>query len=272
MNPGRVTMEKKLYHLPGYYDLAFSYDASGEINFFSECFKRYTDFEMRRILKPACGSGRLLIPLAQFGYYVVGYDISEEMVAYTRDKIAVAGLSHRAEVVLGDMRTARFKDTFDAAINLINTIGYLISDEDILNHFRAISYSLRTGGIYIVELSCANEKLSNEERPDDTWIAERDGIKIQTTWHTERYDLANKRKYNLCKMKIEDEKENRRFMFIEPHIMRLWFFEDFKLLSRAGGFTLRAIYNQNFEPVPLNSHICGDLGNLYFILKKEAEA
>jgi SAM-dependent methyltransferase len=262
-------MDKKLYYLPGYYDLAFSYDVSGEIKFFAECFKRYADFGVRRILEPACGSGRLLIPLTRCGYYVVGYDISEEMVAYTRDKIEKAGLSPSAEVVLGDMRTARFKDTFDAALNLLNTIGYLISDDDILNHFKAMSYSLRKGGLYIVELSCANENQKIDETPDDTWVAEQDGIKIQTTWHTERYNRAHKRKHNICKMRIEDEKTSTRFMFIEPHIMRLWFFDDFKRLSREGGFVLKAIYNQNFELVPLESHICGELGNLYFILKKE---
>jgi SAM-dependent methyltransferase len=262
-------MEKKLYYLPGYYDLAFSYDVSGEVTFFTRCFDTYADFNVRRILEPACGSGRLLIPLARCGYYVVGYDISDEMVAYTRDKIEKAGLSPSAEVILGDMRTARFKDTFDAALNLLNTIGYLISDDDILNHFKAMSYSLRKGGLYIVELSCANENLSNEERPDDTWVAEQDGITIQTTWHTERYDRAEKRKHNICKMRIEDGKKGTRFMFIEPHILRLWFFDDFKRLSREGGFVLKAIYNQNFELVPLESHICGELGNLYFILKKE---
>ncbi len=66
--------------------------------------------------------------MARCGYYVLGYDISEEMVAYTRDKIERVGLSQSAEVVLGDMRRARFKDSFDIAINLLNTIGYL--DED----------------------------------------------------------------------------------------------------------------------------------------------
>jgi len=43
MNPGRVTLEKKLYDLPGYSDGAFSYDHSGEIPFFTCCFQTYAD-------------------------------------------------------------------------------------------------------------------------------------------------------------------------------------------------------------------------------------
>ena len=262
-------MDKKLYYLPGYYDIAFSYDISGEIQFFANCFSTYADFEVRRILEPACGSGRLLIPLARSCYHVVGYDISEEMVAYTKDKIERAGLSHFAEVMQGDMRTVKSKNRFDAALNLLNTIGYLLSDGDILKHFKAMSYSLRKGGIYILELSCAPANPNTEEKTDDTWFAERDGVKVQTTWHTERYDTANKRKYNICKMLIEDEQKDKKFMFIEPHILRLWSFEDFNRLSRDGGFVLKAIYNQSYECVPLDSPISGELGNLYFILKKQ---
>ena len=262
-------MDKKLYYLPAYYDIAFSYDLSGEVQFFTHCFSTYADFDVRQILEPACGSGRLLIPLARCGYQLLGYDISDEMVAYTRDKLERAGLSHRAEVMQGDMRTVRYKNTFDAALNLLNTIGYLLSDADIVKHFKAMSYSLRRGGIYIVELSCAPENPKTEEQADDTWIAERDGIKVQTTWRTERYDSRNKRKYNICKMCIEDEQQGKTFMFIEPHILRLWYFEDFKRLSKAGGFVLKAIYNQNSERLPLDAPLTGELGNLYFILKKE---
>jgi len=46
MNPGRVTLEKKLYDLPGYSDGAFSYDHSGEIPFFTCCFLTSADGEV----------------------------------------------------------------------------------------------------------------------------------------------------------------------------------------------------------------------------------
>ena len=264
-------MEKKLYYLPVYYDIAFSYDITGELNFFTACFEAYADIEVSRVLEPACGSGRLLLPLAERGYHVLGYDISEEMVAYTRDKIEQVGLNGHAEVVLGDMRTLKCKETFDAALNLLNTIGYLLSDADILRHFKAIAYSLRHGGIYIVELACAPANPSTQEQPEDTWFAERNGVKVQTTWHTERYDYARKRKYNICKMKVEDRgaQGKKEFMFIEPHVLRLWFAEDVKRLSAAGGFVLKAIYNQDFEGVPLDAPLSGEQGNLYFVLKKD---
>jgi hypothetical protein len=70
-------------------------------------------------------------------------------------------------------------------------------------------------------------------------------------------------------MQIEDSRNGKTFMFIEPHILRLWYLADFKRLSRAGGFVLKAIYNQSYERVPLDSPITGELGNHYFILKKE---
>ena len=262
-------MEKKLYYLPGYYDIAFSYDVSGEIRFFTHCFQTHADLAVRRILEPACGSGRMMIPLAQQGYHVVGYDISEEMVAYTREKIEHAGLSHCAEVMLGDMRTWKFKETFDGALNLLNTIGYLITDADIQQHFRAMAYSLRRGGIYLVELACAPEQLRPGETAEDSWTAERDGVRIHATWFTERYDQAHKWKYNVCKMHVEDGPNGKEIIFIEPHVLRLWYFDDLLRLSAAGGFTLQAIYTQSFDLLPLDTPITGDLGSLYYILKRE---
>lgn len=271
MNPrgARRAMEQKLYYLPGYYDIAFSYDVSGEISFFNHCFEAHADLAVRRVLEPACGSGRMMIPLAQRGYHVVGYDISAEMVAYTREKIEQAGLSHCAEVMLGDMRTWKFKETFDAALNLLNTIGYLITDADILQHFRAMAYSLRPGGIYLVELACAPGQLRPGETVADSWTAERDGAKIHAAWFTERYDQEHKLKYNVCKMHVEDGLTGKEIIFIEPHMLRLWYAEDFRRLSAAGGFTLQAIYTQTFEPLPLDTPITGDLGNLYYVLKRE---
>jgi len=49
--------------------------------------------------------------------------------------------------------------------------------------------------------------------------------------------------------------------------VKLWFFDDLKRLSREG--ELVHIYNPSYERVPLDSRICGEQGNLYFMLTKE---
>src|SRR5262245_35344471 len=49
-----------------------------------------------RLLDLGCGTGRLLVPFARRGYWVLGVDLSEEMLRVVGEKVAVAGVQvHR---------------------------------------------------------------------------------------------------------------------------------------------------------------------------------
>lgn len=259
----------KLYCLPKYYDIAFSRDVSNEINFYISCFKKYCSFEVKRILEPACGSGVFLLAFPRYGYRIVGYDISPEMVEYANEKIREAGLQGMAKAVVGDMANMRFSEKFDAAIIAINSLGYLQTDDKVLSHFKCMSELLVEGGLYIVELSCACRNVEGERRPDETWVAERDGIRIEATWKPYRYDTAKKLRYVNFKMKVQDG--GKVFEFEEEHVLKLWYWDDLKRLAEEGGFTIKAIYTQEFQPVPLDSEITGELGVLYFVLVNKSK-
>src|SRR5690242_5035466 len=69
----------------------------------------------RRVLEVACGSGRVVLPMARAGFEVVGIDISPHMLALARQKLAAANVE--AELVQDDMRTFRLeRGEFDLAI------------------------------------------------------------------------------------------------------------------------------------------------------------
>lgn len=264
-------MDTSFYNLPLYYDIAFSRDVSREVIFFIHCFKKYTAFEVKRVLEPACGSGMYLVAFPKDAYHVTGYDISQKMVAYSQERIEEAAYNGSSDVLLGDMKTLIFNPRFDAAFNPINSLGYCLTDEDIINHFRTMSASLRRAGVYIVEFTCACKDVKDEHGLADTWFDERDGTKVKMTWRAERYDLKNKvRDVNA---RLEGEDKGKTFLYEWKDSLRLWFFEDFKKLVQEAGFSLRAIYNQEYQQVPLNSQISGELGPLYYVLVNEqAEA
>lgn len=257
-------MNKKLYNLPKYYDVAFSWDITFEIKLFKKFFKKYVPFEVKNILEPACGTGRFLASFPKYGYHITGYDNSPEMIEYTQKRISDEGLRNRAAVITGDMRSTKFKTQFDAAINSINSLGYLLSDDDILSHLRNTGESLRSEGIYIVHLACACDKL--EPCEDEGWIIEKNRIRVKTIWAIEKEDRQKKISYQVCKMEINDHGKN--IVLEEQHILRLWIFEDLKsLIRKSGKFELAAIYDESHKQIPLNTHICGELGNLYYVLK-----
>jgi SAM-dependent methyltransferase len=258
-------LRRNLYDYPEYYDIAFSSETDGEIALMLEIIRRHVPFEVRTILEPACGSGRFLIKLANAGFTTVGYDSHLRMVDYALHQIRVKGLLGKASAHIMDMRSARFEHPFDAAINPTNSLGYLLDDGDVQMHLRATGEVLKKEGIYLIQLACAPERFDPESKNE--WVRKRDSIVVKTTWLCIGLDHEKKQSHQVCRMEIEDH--DLRFSFEDARLMRLWTDDDWrKTIADSGVFTLEAVYDPAGKPIPLDSHISGEQGNVYWVLKK----
>jgi SAM-dependent methyltransferase len=256
-------MDEELYEHPEYYDVAFSWDLDREIEFFGRVFREHVPFEARRILEPCCGTGRFLLALPRHGYSVVGYDANPRVVDYARMRIGERGDPAMARAEVGDMVSARYDRPFDAALNSINSLGYLHCDSDIARHFVNVGASLRPGGVYIVHISCAWDGKPGLDH--NTWVMERDGVRVRTTWTIEREDRSAKLSHQLCAMEIDDRGE--RSVLVDRHALRLWHYEDLReLVARSGSLRLAAVYAEDFKALPIEGHKSGEMGNLYYVL------
>lgn len=142
----------KIYNLPEYYDIAFSYDINPEINIYRNIFEKHVSFEVKNILEPACGTGRFLTGFPGYGFNITGYDISEPEIKYANAKITNLNLNGSAEAIVDNMISAKFAREYDSAINSINSIGYILKDEEIVSHFMNTSDSVKKGGVYVIQL------------------------------------------------------------------------------------------------------------------------
>src|SRR5713226_4481605 len=59
------------------------------------------------VLEVGCGTGRVVIPLAESGAHVVGIDVSAAMLAIARDKVSAAGVDGRVELIRADALSLR---------------------------------------------------------------------------------------------------------------------------------------------------------------------
>jgi ubiquinone/menaquinone biosynthesis C-methylase UbiE len=101
------------------------------------------------VLDVACGFGRHAVPLAAAGYKVVGVDRSQTLLAEARRR---AGEGRWPELVQADYRDLPFADdSFDAAINLFTSLGYL-GDEEDTRALAEIGRVLRPGGRLVIEI------------------------------------------------------------------------------------------------------------------------
>src|SRR3954468_15027099 len=81
------------------------------------------------LLDVPCGFGRHTVPLAAAGYAVSGVDRSAALLEAARARADEAGTS--PSFAEADYRRLPFEDeSFDAALNLFTSIGYLGDEED----------------------------------------------------------------------------------------------------------------------------------------------
>ncbi|MFX1389074.1 MAG: class I SAM-dependent DNA methyltransferase [Promethearchaeota archaeon] len=257
----------KFYNFPKYYDKAFARNVKSDLSFFKYCFLKYSDVEVERVLEPACGPGMFLEALPEFGFYALGYDLNPNMVEYAKEKLKKSCLLNiKAEIIEGDMKNLKFDQKFDAAFICINSLGYLRKNEDIISHFKCISDSLKTGGIYIVEISCKCDDIKNEKKFDDTWYVNEENFNLELTWAINWYDIEQRIRHVDFHMIVNDN--GVKIEVNESHELRLWIFDEFKDFVKFGNFEIMGIYNQNYEKVIENTPITGELGALFFVLKK----
>ncbi len=134
---------------PALYDLAFQSHRDGEVRFLVRCFRRWARRPIRQIVDIACGTGPHLLRLAARGYHVTGLDISPANLAYVAERAGWRAAN--MALVLQDMADFRLPGRIDAAICMQNAQGYLLTNADIVRHFRGVARALRSGGLYIFD-------------------------------------------------------------------------------------------------------------------------
>ncbi|WP_250281402.1 MULTISPECIES: SAM-dependent methyltransferase [unclassified Frankia] len=107
-----------------------------------------------RILDAPCGSGRHSLALAALGHHVTGIDISAEAVGHARREAARAGLDVR--FTQADMRSIPRSASFDAAVCLGNSFGYL-NTAGTREFVAALAGALLPGGGLVIDFSAAAE-------------------------------------------------------------------------------------------------------------------
>lgn len=170
-----------------------------------------------RILDVPCGWGRHSVLLADYGYQVVGADISYDLL----ERAPEAPL-----YVAADVRLQPFPDaSFDAVINVFTSLGLFLDDNEDLRALREAHRLLRPGGKFLLESMHRDDVIAHyAER--DRWTLP-DGTEVQVR---RRFDAVQGISYEKLRWR-KGEQHGRK-----QHALRLRTATDIDTLICAAGF------------------------------------
>jgi SAM-dependent methyltransferase len=119
-----------------------------------------------KVLELACGSGRILMHIANRGFQVVGLDLSEDMLNICRKKQEQlpARLKGRMEVLKGDMTQFNLGQKFPLIVLSATSVSLLREIADFERMLVTINEHLEEGGHFIFDYVLSNQQHNTQLR------------------------------------------------------------------------------------------------------------
>jgi SAM-dependent methyltransferase len=228
-----------------YYDADFR-DYLDDLPFLREMGRRADG----PILEPMCGTGRLLLPLAEAGFSLTGLDLSPAMLEIARANLEKAELLDRVTLLQGDLRDAPLPaSSFALAFIAVNSFMHLETVADQLAALTNLRRALARRGLIVIDLF--NPDPLELAREDNRLSLDReymlDGRHVQkfVAIDTDAALQLSRVTYLYDETDAEGRLTRRTMRFAMRWLYR---YELEHLLARAG-FTLRNLYGSyELEP------------------------
>jgi SAM-dependent methyltransferase len=175
----------ELYKQPLYYEIAFSFiDPKEQVDNFEKIIRKFSKTKVNRFLDIACGPSLQLREIARRGYEAIGLDLYPEMLAYLKKKGKKEKV--KIETIQADMYKFKLTKKVDFAFIMMGSLD-AESNEKFLSHLDSVAASLNKGGLYFIQ----NMTLDWTQNARQSWIMERDGVTVETTFETCLKDVLN---------------------------------------------------------------------------------
>jgi SAM-dependent methyltransferase len=168
-----------IYRRAHYYDIVFRRDVSSEIQFLMELYRRSNGRLLRSMIDIACGPAYHAKAFAAHGIEATALDLQPEMIEFARslDPDEPGNIHYLAS----DMRDYTLPAPVDLALNSFDSIDCLATQDQIIDHFRAVARNLTADGLYVIEIThprdCSMWNYGNFQ-----YRGERDGVSVVIDW------------------------------------------------------------------------------------------
>lgn len=220
-----------------------------------DMYRNFAELSGGMLLELACGSGRVLLPLAHAGYHITGVDSSPNMLEIAGQRAQAEDLTSHITLVQQDITRLQLGHKFRMAFIALGSFAHLITHQQQQAALTATRSHLSKGGTFIIDISNA----------DARYMEELGGhVLHQGTW---KRDDGSMLTHFVSPAASTDQHMLELTHFYEQHIQggpvhrtvvttHLYLFErgEMELLLEQAGFTLIDIFgDHDLGPYQLDS-------------------
>jgi len=215
--------EYRKLHAEWYELVSGSKDHSTEIEFWVKCITASGE----PVLELGSGTGRVLVPLLERGFDIVGIDTSADMIARCLAACEAKGL--KAEVHHQSM--VEFDLPRECGLIFLDSggLGLFVRDRDIHSTFERVMAHLKPGGLFVYEFEhVPSGGKTNEDDsgwtgdwvtgPDDVIIAWRNRSKYNATTHVWERLFVVEKFVRGCLVETEANERSGRFFTVDEAV------------------------------------------------------
>ncbi len=247
MNPSLESGYDSIGSIGELYDLASPYAQRNDVDFYIEEAVKSAG----QVLEVACGTGRVLLPIARKGIQITGIDRSPGMLERCHQMLAQEDESVRSSVQLEqmDMRNFNLDDRFALATIPFRPLQHMVTIADQLNTLRSIHRHVTPGGHLVFDVFNPDLSLiaagSTEEHEDAAERPMPDGRRVRRTGKvTAVHKLAQVSDVELAYYVTYPDGRSEKLVQSFP--MRWYMRSEIEHMLERCGFGLKAVYG-NFD-------------------------
>ncbi len=146
-----------MINVPEYVDYAEYYDQSHIMTKDIQFYLEYAKQTGGPVLELACGTGRVLIPIADAGIRIHGLDLSENMLKIAEKKISERGLNNLTTLSVDNMADFDLAEkNFSMAFIAVRSFMHLYTQREQLQCLKRIHEHLRKDGLLLMDMYSPN--------------------------------------------------------------------------------------------------------------------
>lgn len=224
-----------------YYD--FDHAITFDINFYLDCARRAGS----PILELACGTGRVLIPIAQAGFEIYGIDISANMLDVCRRAVREQGLEERVFLTEADMAGFNLlRKEFALAFLALRSFMHLLTRERQQSCLNSLREHLRPCGTLVIDVIAPdNEHLAVKPSESFTVVREfelPDGNRVLRKQRLAAHDRSRQvRRFDFLFEEYDPDGSLVNYRLVPLQTRYIFFDEMIELLEREG-FDVTAVF------------------------------